>query len=328
MQGYSPPFLGSFKDPAGLMLWSGFVARTAPGWSLLVRPPANLTHSQGYESYEGIIETDRWFGPLFVNLRLTRPNVPIEFDANYPFLQVQPVHRSLYGDALDNFDVVEGIEDLHPPTGPTSTRPLSKPMSDPHRPRGEYAVQTRKRRRGGDARLRPDAARATKIMHHWLLTKRVRSTFSCRRHESLKCFTIDGGTRRRDDHSVPRRNALQPVAPAWRADVADRPMPGIPGQLGWLVFWMSGTLDGVHRRGDFGARAVAQLNAFEMMTVRSSGGLVDPARDGGLASPALLRSVRGESHAAAASPQRRAFRLADLLDDRDRGAAVRDGVRA
>ena len=93
VQGYSPPFLGSFKDPAGLMLWSGFVARTAPGWSLLVRPPANLTRSQAYESYEGIIETDRWFGPLFVNLKLTRPNVPIEFDANYPFLQVQPVHR-------------------------------------------------------------------------------------------------------------------------------------------------------------------------------------------------------------------------------------------
>ena len=95
------------------MLWSGFVARTAPGWSLLIRPPANLTRSLGYESYEGIIETDRWFGPLFVNLRLTRPNVPIEFDANYPFLQVQPVHRSVYGDALDGFEIVERIEDLH-----------------------------------------------------------------------------------------------------------------------------------------------------------------------------------------------------------------------
>src|SRR5882762_510862 len=81
-QGYSPPFLGSFKDPAGLMLWSGFVARTAPGWSLLVRPPANLTHSQAYETYEGIVETDRWFGPLFVNIKLTRPNVPIEVYAN------------------------------------------------------------------------------------------------------------------------------------------------------------------------------------------------------------------------------------------------------
>ena len=50
IQGYSPPFLGSFKDPAGLMLWSGFVARTAPDWSLLIRPPANLTRSLGCAS--------------------------------------------------------------------------------------------------------------------------------------------------------------------------------------------------------------------------------------------------------------------------------------
>ncbi len=71
------------------------MARTAPGWSLLVRPPANLPRSLGYECFEGIVETDRWFGPLFVNLRLTRTNVPIEFDADFPLLQVQPVHRSL-----------------------------------------------------------------------------------------------------------------------------------------------------------------------------------------------------------------------------------------
>lgn len=148
VQGYCPPFLGSFKDPAGLMLWSGFVARTAPGWSLLVRPPANLIHSQNYETWEGIIETDRWFGPLFVNLKLVRPDVPIEFDKDYPFLQVQPVHRSVYGDALDDFDVVEKMEDLTPSDWADFHRTVSAPSSDPHRPRGEYAVQTRKRRKG------------------------------------------------------------------------------------------------------------------------------------------------------------------------------------
>lgn len=145
IRGFSPPFLGAFKDPAGLMLWSGFVARTAPGWSLLVRPPANLTHSLGYESYEGIVETDRWFGPLFVNIKLTRPNVPIEFDANYPFLQVQPVQRSVYGDRLDRFEVVEGLEDLDAADWDDFRRTVSQPSSDPHRPRGDYAVKTRKR---------------------------------------------------------------------------------------------------------------------------------------------------------------------------------------
>jgi hypothetical protein len=102
--------------------------------------------------YVGIIETDRWFGPLFINLRLTRPNVPIEFDANYPFLQVQPVHHSVYGDALDDFDVVERIEDLTPSDWEDFHKTVSKPMSDPHRQRGEYAVKTRKRRQDDEAK--------------------------------------------------------------------------------------------------------------------------------------------------------------------------------
>jgi hypothetical protein len=81
-------------------------------------------------------------------LRLTRPNVPIEFDADYPFLQVQPVHRSIYGEALDNFEIVERIEDLTRTDWDDFHRTVSKPMGDPHRPRGEYAVQARKRRQG------------------------------------------------------------------------------------------------------------------------------------------------------------------------------------
>lgn len=145
LQGYSPPFLGAFKDPAGINLWSGFAARTAPGWGLLVRPPANLARSQGYESYEGLIETDRWFGPLFANLRLTRPNVPIEFDANYPFLQVQPVHRATSGDSLDRFDVVESLDGLEARDWEDFRQVVTRPPFD--RTRGEYAVNTRKRRK-------------------------------------------------------------------------------------------------------------------------------------------------------------------------------------
>ena len=60
-----------------VQIWSGLVARTAPGWSLLVRGPANLPRNLAYEVYEGIVETDRWFGPLFTNIRFTRTNVPV-----------------------------------------------------------------------------------------------------------------------------------------------------------------------------------------------------------------------------------------------------------
>lgn len=147
LRGYSPPFLGAFKDPSGLMLWSGFAARTAPGWSLLIRPPANLAHSLAYESYEGIVETDRWFGPLFTNLKLTRPNVPIEFDANYPILQVQPVERTTYGDALENYDVVPDIHDLTPSDWEAFGATIAKPHVEPEQKRGHYAKNVRRRRK-------------------------------------------------------------------------------------------------------------------------------------------------------------------------------------
>jgi hypothetical protein len=36
--------------------------------SPLVRPPVQPPRSQTFECYEGILETDRWFGPLFINI--------------------------------------------------------------------------------------------------------------------------------------------------------------------------------------------------------------------------------------------------------------------
>src|SRR5204863_6464274 len=147
VQGFSPPFLGAMKAPVGgIQLWSGLAARTAPGWSLLVRPPANLARSQGYECWEGLIETDRWFGPLFTNIRLTRTNVPIEFDANFPFLQVQPIHRSSYGEALDDVDIVTGLGELEPRDWDAFRATVVKPIvENPDRHPGHYATGVRKR---------------------------------------------------------------------------------------------------------------------------------------------------------------------------------------
>ena len=53
IKGFSPPFVGALQEPGVVQIWSGLVARTAPGWSLLVRGPANLPRSLGYEVYEG-----------------------------------------------------------------------------------------------------------------------------------------------------------------------------------------------------------------------------------------------------------------------------------
>ncbi len=148
-QGFSPPFLGAMKaPPGGIQLWSGLVARTAPGWSLLVRPPANLARSLGYECWEGLIETDRWFGPLFTNIRLTRTNVPIEFDANFPYLQVQPIHRSSYGEALDDVELVTDLGELTAEDWEAFRATVVKPiMENPDRHPGHYATGVRKRRK-------------------------------------------------------------------------------------------------------------------------------------------------------------------------------------
>ena len=147
IKGFSPPFLAAFKEPGILQIWSGFVARTAPGWSLLIRPPANLARSQGYDPYEGIVETDRWFGPLFTNVRLTRTNQPVEFDSEFPFLQVQPIHRSQYDDALDNFEVVPDLGHFTASDWKAFNQTVVRPNVDPNRQRGEYAMNTRKRRK-------------------------------------------------------------------------------------------------------------------------------------------------------------------------------------
>lgn len=147
MKGFSPSFLAPFKEPGVVQIWSGLFARTRPEWSLLVRPPANLARSQGYESYEGIIETDRWFGPLFTNVRLTRTNIPVEFNEEYPFLQVQPVHRSTYGDALDNFKVVPELGEMRAADWEAFRTTVVHPNVDTHRQRGQYAVSSRRRRK-------------------------------------------------------------------------------------------------------------------------------------------------------------------------------------
>jgi hypothetical protein len=98
LHGCAPPFLTSLPEPGTLQIWTGLMARTAPDWSLLIRAPANLASPGGYSLYEGIVETDRWFGPLFTNLRLTQTHKPVYLRADLPFVQVQPLPRQAYAD--------------------------------------------------------------------------------------------------------------------------------------------------------------------------------------------------------------------------------------
>jgi hypothetical protein len=160
IKGFSPPFLSALPEPGVIQIWTGHVAMTRAGWSLLVRPPANLPRSQSYELFEGIIETDRWFGPLFTNIRLTRTEFPISFGRELPLLQVQPIHRSLYSeDVLGKFSFVDDLADLTPEEWDLYRATVVKPNLDPERKPGAYAVSTRKRRdHGHGPASAPDSA--------------------------------------------------------------------------------------------------------------------------------------------------------------------------
>jgi len=144
---FSPPFLGALQEPGLIQMWTGLIARTAPGWSLLVRPPANLPRSGAYEPFEGIIETDRWFGPLITNIRLTKTDVPIEFRPDYPLLQVQPIPRHAYEDAtLNNYELVPELRQFSPEDWDDYYDTVVRPNVQEVRPRGQYAAAARKRR--------------------------------------------------------------------------------------------------------------------------------------------------------------------------------------
>ncbi len=146
MRGFSPPFLAQTFTPGIVQVWSGLLVRTAPGWSSLIRPPANIARSQGFEAYEGIVETDRWFGPLFVNVRLTATDRPIAFSTDKPLLQLQPLLRDTYAEQhLRSFDVVDGLDRLSTEDWARFRETVIRPNQDPQRRVGRYAADVRKR---------------------------------------------------------------------------------------------------------------------------------------------------------------------------------------
>jgi hypothetical protein len=144
---YSPPFLGALQEPGLLQIWTGLVVRTAPGISLMVRAPVNVPRSAAYEPFEGIVETDRWFGPLITNVRITKTDVPVDFRADFPMLQVLPIPRTAYDEqALNNYELVPDLNGMRPEDWDDYYDTVVRPHVQTHRPRGQYASAARKRR--------------------------------------------------------------------------------------------------------------------------------------------------------------------------------------
>lgn len=149
IKGFSPPFLGCMQEPGIVQIWSGLTARTAPGWSVLVRPCANLPGNRGFEVFEGVIETDHWFGPLFMNLRLTRTHGPIRFGRDWPIAMVQVVPQAAYAEAtLRQAETIDSLEAFAPSDWQAYADTVVRRCTQPVRTPGAYAVENRKRRKG------------------------------------------------------------------------------------------------------------------------------------------------------------------------------------
>ncbi len=150
-KGYAPAFLSAGIQPGYVQVWPGSMMTTAPGWSTLVRPVANLARPSGYELFEGIIETDTWLGPLFTNIRLTRTDMPIEFDDDIPFMQIQPLKRGHYDEKfLSKFVVEDTLDSLKSDDWVRFTQTVVSPNKSPDRRMGEYASRVRKGGSGAD----------------------------------------------------------------------------------------------------------------------------------------------------------------------------------
>jgi hypothetical protein len=100
-------------DGGMVQIGFGFVVETAPDWSTLIRPVANYRRDTGYEAWEGIVETDRWLGPLFINVQLV-PRIGLVFPKSRPIAQLQPVHRHAYSEEiLGRSLIVENLDEEH-----------------------------------------------------------------------------------------------------------------------------------------------------------------------------------------------------------------------
>jgi len=149
LRGCSPPFLTALPEPGNLQIWTGLMARTVADWSLLIRAPANLPLPGGYSMYEGIVEADRWFGPLFTNMRLTRTHSPVRLRADFPLAQLQPLPRAAYAEeTLGDAELTADMAGYAAADWQDYQTTIAIPNNNIDRPYGSYAVASRKRRNG------------------------------------------------------------------------------------------------------------------------------------------------------------------------------------
>ena len=145
MKGYSPPFLTALPELGAVQIWTGLLVRTLPGWSVNVRLPVNLPGIPGLTAWEGIVECDHWFGPLFNNFRITKTDFPVRLRSHIPFLQIQPVPKIASKEGLLNNPAIRAADTMTDVDW-ESLGEVLLPNEAKEAGQGTYAVRIRKRR--------------------------------------------------------------------------------------------------------------------------------------------------------------------------------------
>ena len=140
-------FLHVGQEPGLVRLWTGLVARTRPGWSLLVRSPANIPNDPAFHVLEGIIEQDWWFGPVLAIFQLARSDGPISFNPGVPLLQLQAIPKTVYAEeTVNDVEVGQGFGSLTPQDWEAHRLSVAPSNADDHRV-GWYKREVIRRRR-------------------------------------------------------------------------------------------------------------------------------------------------------------------------------------
>ena len=134
----SPPAsLTAIPEHGMIQVFLGIAARGAPGWGLLPRRPANYPVPGAIEHLEGAIDPAGWFGPIIIDLRITRTDTPVQLYADRPLAQARPVPSGLLKTDSAN---VAGMGDNE---WAAWTQAATEPLGDPYRDFGGYAVRLR-----------------------------------------------------------------------------------------------------------------------------------------------------------------------------------------
>ena len=106
------PFINADPRAAAQMeITVGVIARTQPGWGVLVRGLANWGHQRDHQVLDGFVETDWYRSFLPVIVRASTPGAEVRFYKQLPMAQLPraPAGRPRAGGAGRDRHVVAGI---------------------------------------------------------------------------------------------------------------------------------------------------------------------------------------------------------------------------